>query len=127
MIQHWTPALQMDLVWRMIGHSNDMNLPWRTILWFLPMINDAHENILLWGMKPLLLPKKLGAICFHLVAYPLTLLSSAAFAMRQAVFDIKNGKSPETMLSFSELKALVNFDAYDDTAVKWLYEFSLSA
>jgi 2-methylisocitrate lyase-like PEP mutase family enzyme len=51
---------------------------------------------------------------FHLVAYPLTLLSSAAFAMRQAVSDLQNGKTPETMLSFSELKALVGFDIYDD-------------
>ena len=38
--------------------------------------------------------------------------------MRQAVKDLQNGKTPETMLSFPELKALVNFDAYDDTVGK---------
>ena len=47
---------------------------------------------------------------FALAAYPLTLLSTAAFAMRQALVDLQSGKTPETMLSFEELKALVGFD-----------------
>ena len=51
------------------------------------------------------------------MAYPLTLLASAAFAMRQAVSDLQNGRTPETMLSFSELKALVGFDLYDNKEV----------
>ena len=50
---------------------------------------------------------------FNLVAYPLTLLSASAFAMRQAVEDLQLGKTPDKMLSFSELKALVDFDGYD--------------
>ena len=75
-------------------------------------------NMLEGGVTPLLLPDHLGAMGFHLVAYPLTLLASAAFAMRQAVTDLQAGKTPETMLSFSELKALLNFDAYDDAVSK---------
>ncbi|MDA7433101.1 isocitrate lyase/PEP mutase family protein [Synechococcus sp. AH-601-N10] len=75
-------------------------------------------NMLEGGVTPLLLPEQLGAMGFHLVAYPLTLLASAAFAMRQAVMDLQIGKTPEKMLSFSELKALVNFDAYDDMVSK---------
>ena len=75
-------------------------------------------NMLEGGVTPLLSPEQLGAMGFNLVAYPLTLLASAAFAMRQAVTDLQNGKTPETMLSFPELKALVNFDAYDDTVGK---------
>jgi len=75
-------------------------------------------NMLEGGVTPLLLPDHLGAMGFHLVAYPLTLLASAAFAMRQAVTDLQSGKTPERMLSFSELKALVNFDAYDDAVSK---------
>ena len=71
-------------------------------------------NMLEGGVTPLLRPEQLSAMGFHLVAYPLTLLASAAFAMRQAVSDLQNGKTPETMLSFSELKALVGFDIYDD-------------
>ena len=38
--------------------------------------------------------------------------------MRQAVTDLQAGKTPERMLSFSELKALLNFDAYDDAVSK---------
>ena len=75
-------------------------------------------NMLEGGVTPLLLPDHLGDMGFHLVAYPLTLLASAAFAMRQAVTDLQSGKTPERMLSFSELKALVNFDAYDDAVSK---------
>ena len=75
-------------------------------------------NMLEGGVTPLLSPKQLGAMGFQLVAYPLTLLASAAFAMRQAVTDLQNGNTPETMLSFCELKALVNFDLYDDTVAK---------
>ena len=75
-------------------------------------------NMLEGGVTPLLSPKQLGAMGFQLVAYPLTLLASAAFAMRQAVTDLQNGNTPEKMLSFSELKRLVQFDLYDDTVAK---------
>ena len=75
-------------------------------------------NMLEGGVTPLLSPKQLGAMGFQLVAYPLTLLASAAFAMRQAVTDLQNGYTPEKMLSFSELKRLVQFDQYDDTVAK---------
>ena len=47
---------------------------------------------------------------FDLVAYPLTLLSTAAFAMRQALVELQAGRTPERMLRFEELKALVGFD-----------------
>ena len=78
-------------------------------------------NMLEGGETPLLRPEQLSAMGFHLVAYPLTLLASAAFAMRQAVNDLKSGNTPEAMLSFSELKDLVNFDAYDETITKQMY------
>jgi len=68
-------------------------------------------NMLEGGITPLLKPDRLGAMGFALVAYPLTLLSSAAFAMRQALVDLNAGNTPETMLSFQELKALVGFEA----------------
>ncbi len=75
-------------------------------------------NMLEGGVTPLLLPEQLGAMGFHLVAYPLTLLASAAYAMRQAVTDLQNGKTPDNMLSFSELKDLVRFDVYDEAVSK---------
>ena len=46
---------------------------------------------------------------FALAAYPLTLLSTAAFAMRQALADLQAGHMPEQMLSLEEMKALVSF------------------
>jgi hypothetical protein len=38
--------------------------------------------------------------------------------MRQAVTDLQNGNTPDNMLSFSELKDLVRFDAYDEAVSK---------
>lgn len=68
-------------------------------------------NMLEGGLTPLLKPDRLGAMGFALAAYPLTLLSSAAFAMREALVDLNAGNTPKTMLSFQELKALVGFEA----------------
>ena len=69
-------------------------------------------NMLEGGITPLLSTERLGSMGFALAAYPLTLLSTAAFAMRQALVDLQAGKPPEQMLSFKELKTLVRFDSY---------------
>ncbi len=45
-----------------------------------------------------------GAIGFALAAYPLTLLSTAAFGMRQALIDLQAGHPPEQVLSSEEMK-----------------------
>jgi hypothetical protein len=59
-----------------------------------------------------------GAIGFALAAYPLTLLSTAAFGMRQALIDLQAGHTPEQILSSEEMKTLVGFDSYLEGAVK---------
>lgn len=69
-------------------------------------------NMLEGGITPLLSTERLGSMGFALAAYPLTLLSTAAFAMRQALVDLQAGNTPEQMLSFKELKTLVRFDNY---------------
>ena len=69
-------------------------------------------NMLEGGITPLLSTERLGSMGFALAAYPLTLLSTAAFAMRQALMDLQAGNTPEQMLSFKELKTLVRFDSY---------------
>ena len=69
-------------------------------------------NMLEGGITPLLSTERLGSMGFALAAYPLTLLSTAAFAMRQALVDLQAGNTPEQMLSFKELKTLVRFDSY---------------
>lgn len=69
-------------------------------------------NMLEGGITPLLSTERLGAMGFALAAYPLTLLSTAAFAMRQALVDLQSGHTPEQMLSFEEMKTLVGFNSY---------------
>ena len=70
-------------------------------------------NMLEGGLTPQLPPDALAAMGFRLAAYPLTLISSAAFAMKQALSVLQSGTTPQQLLSFSELKDLVGFPAYD--------------
>jgi len=50
-----------------------------------------------------------------IAAYPLTLLFSAVYAMREALHNIREGKMPERMLDFIELQSVVGFPEYDET------------
>lgn len=70
-------------------------------------------NMLEGGLTPRLAPEALAAMGFHLVAYPITLLSCAAEAMQAALADLAAGRTPARMLSFASLRELVGFDAYD--------------
>ena len=82
------------------------------MLRFCQEVPGLHmANMLEGGITPLLKPDRLGAMGFSLVAYPLTLLSSAAFAMRKALTDLNKGNTPDMMLSFQDLKTLVGFEA----------------
>ena len=81
------------------------------MLRFCQEVPGLHmANMLEGGITPLLTPERLQAMGFDLVAYPLTLLSTAAFAMRQALVELQAGRTPERMICFEELKALVGFD-----------------
>ncbi|OOZ37879.1 isocitrate lyase/PEP mutase family protein [Solemya velesiana gill symbiont] len=66
------------------------------------------------GDTPVLPPAELESIGYKIAAYPLTLISSAATAMLSALDALKRGKTPDRMLEFSELRALVGFNAYDE-------------
>jgi 2-methylisocitrate lyase-like PEP mutase family enzyme len=80
------------------------------MLRFCQEVPGLHmANMLEGGITPLLTPERLQAMGFDLVAYPLTLLSTAAFAMRQALVELQAGRTPARMLHFEELKALVGF------------------
>lgn len=68
-------------------------------------------NMLEGGITPLLSTERLGAMGFALAAYPLTLLSTAAFAMRQALLDLQAGHTPEQMPNFEEMKIVVDLTA----------------
>ncbi|HLV64464.1 MAG TPA: isocitrate lyase/PEP mutase family protein [Polyangiaceae bacterium] len=73
-------------------------------------------NMLEGGKTPVLAPAELEAIGFKLVAYPLTLLSSAIAAMRDALLALSEGRTPERMLEFAELRRVLGFDEYDERA-----------
>ena len=48
-----------------------------------------------------------------MTAYPLTLLSAAVHAMREALADLAAGRTPERRVSFAAMRELVGFDDYD--------------
>jgi len=70
-------------------------------------------NIVEGGDTPALPPAELEAMGYKIAAYPLTLLSSAAHAMSQALKALKLGKPAPEMLSFAELREIVGFNDYD--------------
>jgi 2-methylisocitrate lyase-like PEP mutase family enzyme len=72
-------------------------------------------NMVEYGKTPVFPPESLKEMGYKIAAYPLTLLSSAVYAMREALHDIRKGKQPERILDFSELQAVVGFPEYDET------------
>jgi 2-methylisocitrate lyase-like PEP mutase family enzyme len=69
-------------------------------------------NMLEEGVTPILPPSTLESMGFKIAAYPLTLLSSAIAAMQQALGALKEGRTPERLLSFEALKDVVGFNQY---------------
>jgi 2-methylisocitrate lyase-like PEP mutase family enzyme len=74
-----------------------------------PLLANLVED----GETPLLPPARLEALGFKIAAWPVTLLSVAARAMREALVDLKEGRTPQRRLSFQELCALVGFPAHE--------------
>jgi 2-methylisocitrate lyase-like PEP mutase family enzyme len=70
-------------------------------------------NIVEDGDTPALPPERLEGLGYKIAAYPLTLLSSAARAMQDALRALSAGKPAPRRLSFQELQALVGFPEYD--------------
>ncbi len=70
-------------------------------------------NMVEQGKTPVLPPAVLQEIGYALVAWPLTLLSAALRAMRDALAEMQAGRHPdEKLLGFEELRRLVGFEAY---------------
>jgi 2-methylisocitrate lyase-like PEP mutase family enzyme len=65
------------------------------------------------GITPILPPSTLTEIGYGIAAYPLTLLSAAVYAMREALAELAAGQTPERRVDFRTLRELVGFDAYD--------------
>jgi 2-methylisocitrate lyase-like PEP mutase family enzyme len=73
----------------------------------------SMANLVEGGATPLLPPARLEELGFRIAAYPLTLLSAATRAMRDALDALSQGRTPERLVPFEQLRALVGFDAYD--------------
>ncbi|MET0086661.1 MAG: isocitrate lyase/PEP mutase family protein [Sedimenticola sp.] len=71
-------------------------------------------NMVEQGDTPILPPKELEAIGYKIAAYPLTLISSAAAAMQSALEALKMGETPESTLTFPQLREIVGFNRYDE-------------
>lgn len=70
-------------------------------------------NLVEGGDTPLLSPPELEALGYAIAAYPLTLLSAAMRAIRDALAAVASGQHPTGLLmDFSELRERVGFDAY---------------
>jgi 2-methylisocitrate lyase-like PEP mutase family enzyme len=76
-------------------------------------------NMLEEGLTPILPPARLQAIGYKLAAYPLTLLNSAVFAMREALQALKKGRTPQARVDFQTIREIVGFDAYEQLLAKY--------
>lgn len=69
-------------------------------------------NMLEGGDSPILPPAELARLGFAIAAYPLTLMSAAMKAMMEALQALKDGRPPDNLLDFAELRRRVGFEAY---------------
>jgi 2-methylisocitrate lyase-like PEP mutase family enzyme len=69
-------------------------------------------NMVDHGRTPVLPPAELEAIGYKIAAYPLTLLSVAAAAMREALAALRAGRHPDPRMSFGALQEVVGFPDY---------------
>lgn len=68
-------------------------------------------NLIAQGKTPVLPPAQLQEMGYSIAVYPLTTLSAAIQAMQKALYDLKQGDTPEG-IHFDELKTCVGFERY---------------
>jgi len=76
-------------------------------------------NMLEEGATPVLPPARLQEIGYRIAAYPLTLLNSAVYAMREALCDLKAGRTPQRRVDFATVQQIVGFDEYDQVLQRY--------
>jgi 2-methylisocitrate lyase-like PEP mutase family enzyme len=69
-------------------------------------------NMIDHGRTPVLPPKELEAIGYKIAAYPLTLLSVAIAAMRDALVTLHGGGHPAPPIDFETVRAVAGFPEY---------------
>jgi 2-methylisocitrate lyase-like PEP mutase family enzyme len=70
-------------------------------------------NMLEEGITPVLPPERLAAIGYKIAAYPLTLLNCAVYAMREALGELAQGRTPRRRVDFATIRNIVGFPEYD--------------
>ncbi len=71
-------------------------------------------NMVEGGDTPILPPERLDEMGFKIAAYPLTLLSVAVRAMRDALSALADGQTPVGLSDFADLRRTVGFDDYNE-------------
>ncbi len=79
----------------------------------------AMANMLENGATPVLPPARLRELGFKVAAYPLTLLLAALPAMERALLALKEGRAPEGLASFDDLKNAIGFPEYFQEAERY--------
>jgi 2-methylisocitrate lyase-like PEP mutase family enzyme len=79
-------------------------------------------NLVEQGDTPLLPPEQLEAVGYKLALYPISILLAAQRAMEQALVALRDGKRPERLADFAELRELVGFPEYYATEQKYAAE-----
>ncbi len=69
-------------------------------------------NMVEQGKTPILSPEQLAALGYKIAAYPLTLQMAALKAMGEALVRLQEGRHPEGLVSFEQLKDIVGFPEY---------------
>jgi 2-methylisocitrate lyase-like PEP mutase family enzyme len=72
-------------------------------------------NMLEGGITPVLSPRRLQEIGYRIAAYPLTLLTSAVYAMQEALGELAAGRTPQRRVDFAAIREIVGFDEYEQT------------
>ena len=79
-------------------------------------------NLVEQGDTPLLSPDRLQELGFKIALYPLTLMNAAMAAMDRALAALKEGRTPEDLLDFAEVRDVVGFPDYYDAERKYAGE-----
>jgi len=69
-------------------------------------------NLVEGGTTPMLSLERLHELGIRFAAYPLTLLAASMQAIEESLMQMSSGRNPENLMSFSDLKRTVGFDAY---------------
>ena len=69
-------------------------------------------NLVEQGKTPILPPNELEAMGYKIAAHPLTLMLAGMKAMAQSLEALRDGKEPENLATFEELKDAAGFNDY---------------